>query len=256
MKISIVTACYNSVSTILDTLRSIQMQTHQDIEHIVIDGGSSDGTLEILEQNIEHIAVLISEPDKGLYDAMNKGISKATGDVIGMLNSDDLFANRNALAMIVNKLSDPSIDACYGDLIYVKCDDIDQVVRYWKSSEYKPDLFSKGWVPAHPTFYVRKSIHDKHGILFNTNYELAADYDIFLRLLFTNKINVAYIPEVLVKMRLGGATNKSLQNIINQNRESIQILKSHDYNCSPIKFICNKFINRVQQYYKRYSYVG
>ncbi|HBI22338.1 MAG TPA: glycosyl transferase, partial [Legionella sp.] len=170
MKISIVTACYNSAATIHDTLRTIQMQTHQDIEHIIIDGGSTDGTLEILEQNKQHIAYLTSEPDNGLYDAMNKGISKATGDVIGLLNSDDLFAHPLALAHVAEALADESVDACYGDLVYVNHDNINLVARYWKSSEYAPHLFAKGWVPAHPTFYVKKRVHDQHGMLFNLDY--------------------------------------------------------------------------------------
>ena len=254
MKISIVTACYNSVATIRDTLRTIQMQTHQDIEHIIIDGGSTDGTLEILEKNKAHIAHLTSEPDNGLYDAMNRGVAKATGDIIGLLNSDDMLAHENVLANVNNKLVDPAIDACYGDLVYVDQKNTDKVVRYWKSSPYKPGLIAKGWIPAHPTFYARKEVHDKYGMLFNLDYKLAADYELLLRLLYTHEINVAYIPDLMIKMRLGGTTNKSLKNILNQNKEIMRALNSHNYQYSPIKMMCNKLIDRVQQYQRKVNH--
>ena len=255
MKISIVTACYNSASTIRDTLRTIQMQTHKNIEHIIIDGGSTDGTLEILEKNRHHIAHLTSEPDNGLYDAMNRGVSKATGEIIGLLNSDDLLANEHVLSSVANTLADSEIDACYGDLVYVKQDDISQVVRYWHSKSYNPALIARGWIPAHPTFYARREVHDRYGMLFNLDYKLASDYELLLRLLVTHKINVAYIPEVMVKMRLGGTTNKSLKNIINQNKEIMRALKSHRHDFSPLKMLCSKIINRLQQYQKRAEYV-
>ncbi len=254
MKISIVTACYNSKATIEDTLRTIQMQTHQDIEHIIIDGGSTDGTLEILEKNKAHIAHLTSEPDNGLYDAMNRGVAKATGDIIGLLNSDDMLAHKDVLANVAKTLSDPNIDACYGDLVYVNQHNTDQIARYWKSTPYKPELIAKGWIPAHPTFYARKEVHDKYSMLFNLDYKLAADYELLLRLLYTHKIKVAYIPDLMIKMRLGGTTNKSLKNIINQNKEIMQALKSHDYAFSPIKMFGNKLIDRMQQYKNKASH--
>lgn len=254
MKVSIVTACYNSKATIHDTLRTIQMQTHKNIEHIVIDGGSTDGTLEILEKNRDHIALLTSEPDNGLYDAMNKGVSKATGDVIGLLNSDDLFATNHVIEDVVNTLSDPTIDACYGDLVYVDQKNTNQIARYWRSSPFDPALISKGWIPAHPTFYARREVHDQHSMLFNLDYKLAADYELLLRLLITHKINVAYIPEVMVKMRLGGTTNKSISNIINQNKEIMTALKNHKHPYSPLKMMSSKLINRLQQYRNRSDY--
>lgn len=251
MKISIVTACYNSEATIRDTLRTIQMQTHPDIEHIIIDGGSTDGTLEILEQNKAHIAHLTSEPDNGLYDAMNRGVAKATGDVIGLLNSDDMLAHENVLANVASALSDPAVHACYGDLVYVDQHNTDKVVRYWKSSPYKPELIAKGWIPAHPTFYAKREVHDQFSMLFNIDYKLAADYELLLRLLFTHKINVAYIPDLMIKMRLGGTTNKSLKNILNQNKEIMRALDSHKYQYSPVKMMYNKLIDRLQQYQRK-----
>ena len=255
MKISIVTACYNNKSTICDTLRTIQMQTHQDIEHIVIDGGSTDGTLEILEQHKERFAYFSSEPDNGHYHAMNKGLANVSGDIIGLLNSDDFFANEHVLSNINQAFSDETIDACYGDLVYVNHNNTNQVVRYWKSNAYSSELFGKGWAPAHPTFYVRKAVHEQHGMLFNLDYKLAADYDVLLRLLFAHNIKTAYIPDVMVKMRLGGATNKSLKNIINQNKEIMQILKHYNYPCSPIKFLGNKLADRIQQHLSKGAYV-
>lgn len=251
MKISIVTACYNSAATIHDTLRTIQMQTHPDIEHIIIDGGSTDGTLEILEKNRAHIAHLTSERDNGLYDAMNRGVAKATGDVIGLLNSDDLLAHKDVLSNVAKALSNPDVDACYGDLVYVKQDNIDETVRYWKSRDYEPALIGKGWIPAHPTFYAKREVHDKFSMLFNLDYKLAADYELLLKLLYAHKINVAYIPDVMVRMRLGGTTNKSLKNIVNQNKEIMKALELHNYPYSPVKMFASKLIDRVQQYAKR-----
>lgn len=250
MKISIITACYNSKETISDTLRTIQMQTHPDIEHIIMDGGSTDGTLEILEKNKAHIAHLTSGRDNGLYDAMNRGIAKATGDVIGLLNSDDMLAHKDVIANVAKTLADPGVDACYGDLVYVQRDNTDKVVRYWKSCDYKPELFGKGWMPAHPTFYVRKEVHDKHSMFFNVDYKYAADYELLVRLLYTHKINVAYIPDIMIKMRLGGTSNKSLKNILNQNRAIMDALDSHNYEYSSIKMFGSKIIERIKQYSK------
>ncbi len=254
MKISIVTACYNSAKTINDTLRTIQMQTHQDIEHIIIDGGSTDGTLEILEKNRSAIAHLTSEPDNGLYDAMNRGIAKATGDIIGLLNSDDMLAHNRVLSEVVSSLSNPDIDACYGDLVYVDQDNTNKIVRYWKSNPYNSKLLANGWIPAHPTFYAKKEVHERFGMYFNTDYKLAADYELLLRLLFKHQIRVDYIPDVMIKMRLGGTTNKSFKNIINQNKEIFRALTMHNYKHSPIKLICSKLFNRIQQYQKQTNY--
>jgi len=256
MKISIVTACFNSEDTIEDTLKSIAMQTHQDIEHIVIDGGSTDKTLEILNDYKQNIAYLTSEPDEGLYDAMNKGISKATGDIIGLLNSDDLFASKNTLSLVNKALSNENVDGCFGDLVYVNQKDTNKIVRYWKSCPYESELFAKGWMPAHPTFYVRKEVHDKYSIDFDVKYKLAADYDVLMRLLYTNKIKTTYIPEIMVKMRLGGATNKSLQNIIAQNKEIMAILKEHNYPFSSTKLFSQKIVDRLSQFIKKPAAIG
>lgn len=255
MKISIITACYNSAETIEDTLKTIEMQSHQDIEHIVIDGGSTDGTLDILHKYQHRIAYLISEPDHGLYDAMNKGISKATGDIIGLLNSDDMFAHANVLSDVVTTLTNPSIDACYGDLVYVTPQQTNKVVRYWKSCEYSTKLFGQGWMPAHPTFYVRREVHEKHSILFNLDYKLAADYEVLFRLLYLHQIKTGYIPKVMVRMRLGGATNKSMQNVVHQNKEIIKTLNHYDYPFSTFIFLGKKMIDKVRQYQQRAEYV-
>jgi glycosyltransferase involved in cell wall biosynthesis len=254
MRISIVTACYNSVATIGDTLKTIQMQTHQNIEHIIIDGGSTDGTLEILEKNKAHIAHLTSEPDNGLYDAMNRGVKKATGDIIGLLNSDDMLAHDQVLANVAKALADPTIDACYGDLVYVDQHNTKKIARYWKSSPYNPEFIAKGWIPAHPTFYARKEVHDKYGMLFDLDYKLAADYELLLRLLFTHKINATYIPDLMIKMRLGGTTNKSLKNIFNQNKEIMRALNNHNYQYSPLKMLCSKLIDRAKQYQRKVNH--
>lgn len=217
MRISIITVCYNSVSTIGDTLQSIVSQNHPSIEHIIVDGGSSDGTLDIIRQ-FPHVACLVSEKDNGLYDAMNKGLKKATGDVIGILNSDDLYLSRDVLKKVSACFDDTGVSAVYGDLQYVSPTHPERVIRNWHSGEFTRKSFYYGWMPPHPTFFVRKEVYEKVG-LFNTNLRTAADYEMMLRILLKHRFDAAYIPEVLVKMRAGGLSNRSLKHRLAANRE-------------------------------------
>ena len=246
MKISVITVVYNSASTIQFAIDSVLNQTFNNIEYIVVDGASTDGTLEILEKNKKNIDVLISEPDKGIYDAMNKGLKAATGDVIGTLNSDDFYADNYVLEKVYKCFTEYKTDSVFGDLIYVKHDDINKNVRYWKSSEYSPGKFKRGWHPAHPTFFVKSYVYEKYG-LFNTDLKIAADYEIMLRFLEKYRISSQYIPEVLVKMRLGGASNQNIKNIIKANGESLKSWKLNGLKTSPFLFFCKPF-RKVLQY--------
>lgn len=217
MKISIITATYNSAVTIRDTLSCIASQQYHNIEHLIIDGVSKDKTLEIVNE-FSHVAKVISEKDKGIYDAMNKGVQLATGDIIGILNSDDFYTCPLVLSKVAAAFEDPAVDAVYGDLQYVKQDNVDVVTRTWKSGRYKKKLLYYGWMPPHPTFFVRRHIYDKCG-LFNTTLRSAADYELMLRILLKHNTRVEYIPEVLVKMRAGGVSNASLKNRLRANKE-------------------------------------
>lgn len=217
MTITIIIPCFNSARTIEETLESIQKQSYNNIQLIVVDGGSTDVTLQILKKYSSLIDQQISEQDNGIYDAMNKGIARATGDVIGILNSDDFYVNENVIAKVAEAFV-PGIDAVYGDLQYVDQLNTDKVIRTWKSGNYSRNDFLFGWMPPHPTFFVRKEVYQQLGN-FNTALRSAADYEFMLRVLFKNQLKAAYIPEVLVRMRAGGVSNASFRNRVNANKE-------------------------------------
>ena len=218
MKISIITVSYNSSNTIYDTINSINMQTYPNIEHIFVDGLSNDDTLNIINSNAQRNPIIISEEDNGLYDAMNKGISIATGDVIGILNSDDVYSNKNIISNIIKQIELCKVDSVYGDLIYTKPNDLNRIKRYWKSGDFNKNKFLFGWMPPHPTFFVKREIYLKHG-LFNLTLKSAADYEIMLRFLFKKNISTAYLNEVVVKMRSGGKSNQNLVSRLKGNKE-------------------------------------
>jgi glycosyltransferase involved in cell wall biosynthesis len=217
MKITIITATYNSASTVRDTLESVSQQQYQPVEHIIVDGLSKDGTLDIV-RTYPHVARVVSEKDKGIYDAMNKGLQLATGEVVGILNSDDFYNDRDVLSQVMAAFKDPAVDVVYGDLQYVKQNDIQTVVRYWKSGKFKKRYFYYGWMPPHPTFFVRRRIYETIG-LFNTDLRSAADYEMMLRIMVRHNARAYYIPRVLVKMRAGGVSNASIKNRLRANRE-------------------------------------
>ena len=217
MKISIVTPAFNSAATIRDTLESIKMQDYPDIEHIIIDGVSKDLTMEILT-GYPHVSKTISEPDRGLYDAMNKGIRLATGDVVGILNSDDFYTHPQVLSRVAALFAQTGADALYADLEYVDMRDTTRVVRTWKAGAIKPGCFLRGWMPPHPTFFVRRHLYEQFG-LFNPELRFSADYELMLRFLLKNKLSACYLPEVTVRMRTGGASNANLFNRFRANRE-------------------------------------
>ena len=251
MKISIITVTFNSFLFINDCLASVKEQKYDDFEHIIIDGASTDGTLSLLESKREQFGALISKPDKGIYDAMNKGIKIASGDIIGFLNSDDFYANNDILSKVADIFkNNPSLDACYADLIYTDQNDISKDIRYWKSSKFTPGLFSKGWCPPHPTFFVRSSVYEQFGN-FNLNYRIASDVELMMRFIEVHKINVRYIPELWIKMRMGGTTNNSFKNIFIQNKEVLYALNSHNLSNNLISFFVHKIISRSLQFFKK-----
>jgi len=217
MKISIITATYNSAATVRDTLVSIQDQRHTDIEHIMVDGRSSDKTLDIVS-GFAHVAKIISEKDKGIYDAMNKGIGMATGEVIGILNSDDMYTDDQVLTDVAKAFEDPRVMTVYADLQYVNPDNPQRVIRTWRSGLYQKRNFYYGWMPPHPTFFVRKSVYDLAGV-FDLSLRSAADYELMLRILLKHGLTAHYIPRVIVKMRAGGMSNASLWNRLRANKE-------------------------------------
>jgi glycosyltransferase len=217
LKISIITATYNSAGTVRDTLNCISRQDHPDIEHIVVDGGSKDQTAAIV-RSFPHVAKWVSERDNGIYDAMNKGIGLATGDVIGILNSDDLYTGPSVLSTIAKAFSDPAVMTVYADLQYVHPDDTDRVVRTWRTGSFRKSRFYYGWMPPHPTFFVRSEVYRLAG-LFNTDLRSAADYEIMLRILLKHGLSTVYIPDVIVRMRTGGMSNASLWNRLRANKE-------------------------------------
>lgn len=219
MKISIVTIAYNSAQTIEATLQSVIQQDYPDIEYIVIDGGSSDGTQAIVQKYLHRIAHFSSEPDKGIYDAMNKGVRAATGDVIGVLNSDDFYADASVIRDVVSTLkANPECEALYADLVYVDRAHTDKVTRYWKAGQFNRLRFRQGWMPPHPTFFVSRSAYDRFG-LYSLDLKSAADYELMLRFLYKHKIRCCYLPRVITRMRVGGESNVSLKNRLRANKE-------------------------------------
>jgi glycosyltransferase len=202
----------------------VALQTHADLEHIVIDGASTDNTLDVVRQRGRHVARVLSEPDRGIYDAMNKGLAMVTGAVVGFLNADDMLATPDAVAAIASAAADPLVSAAFGDLVYVRHDRPDQVVRHWRCGPFSPSRLRYGWMPPHPTFYVRRSLLPKVGG-FDTSLRIAADYDFMLRCLRLPGIRTAYVPQVLVRMRMGGASNRSLLAILRKSSEDLETLK-------------------------------
>lgn len=249
-KISIITVCFNSEKTIKKTLKSVQNQKYNKIEHVIIDGKSNDKTLSIVKK-FQHIKKIISEKDHGIYYAMNKGLKIATGEIIGFLNSDDFYANNNVLKN-VSKLfkEDPRLEACYADLVYVNALDTSKIIRFWKSDYFVQGAFSKGWCPPHPTFFVKKSVYEQHGN-FDTNYKLASDAELMMRFMEVKKIKVKYEPKLWVKFRIGGVSNKSLKNITIQNIEVLKALKNHGLKFNYITFFFKKLILKIKQFVQK-----
>lgn len=250
MKISIITVCYNSALTIGDTINSVESQSYTDKEHIVVDGNSSDSTMDIVRAS-SSITHFVSEPDKGVYDAMNKGIALATGGVIGFLNSDDFYVDDSVLTQVAEVFADSEVDACYADLIYVDKKDTNKIVRYWKSRTFVPKLFEGGWMPAHPTFFVRREVYEELGG-FDLSYRIQADFELTMRFLEIYRIKSVHIPKIFIKMRVGGVSNNSIVNIVKGNIEAYKACKKNHLSIS-LLFNIKKIASRVPQFFVRPS---
>lgn len=246
MKITIITVCKNAEATIGDCIRSVQQQTHDEMEHWIIDGASKDGTLDEIRACGHPEKFLLSESDSGQYEAMNKGLALATGDVIGFLHADDLYAHAKVLETVANTMASGTIDACYADLSYVKPDDLDHVIRYWKSENYRPGLFSKGWMLPHPTFFTRRETYQTLGN-FDTRFTIGADWDLLLRFIEVEQIRTHYHPDLWVKMRTGGTSNRSLTNIIRNNIQCWQAFGKNKIHPSPA-YPFYKLFHRLSQF--------
>lgn len=249
MKISIITVCYNSERTIKDTIDSVLAQDYANIEYIIIDGQSSDGSIDLVKSYGNRIDQFISEKDKGMYDALNKGIQLATGDLIGILNSDDFYTDEKVISDVVAQIKADDADALYADLHYVDVQDSSIVKRYWKSGPYKAGKFLKGWMPPHPTFFLKKSAYEKYGS-FNLSLKSAADYELMLRMIHKEKVKLTYLPRVIVKMRMGGMSNSSLINRLRANREDQKAWKINGLKPHPLTFMY-KPLRKIFQFLRK-----
>jgi glycosyltransferase involved in cell wall biosynthesis len=249
LKVSIITVCYNSAETIADTISSVLSQDHPSIEYIVIDGASTDGTLDIINKHKEKISYFISEKDKGLYDAINKGIAAATGDVIAILHADDIYTDKSVIAAVAQFMEAKGTDTMYGDLQYVDRNNVDIIKRHWVSGEYKHGMFLKGWMPPHPSFFVRRSCYEKFGN-FTLALRSAADYEMMLRLLHKHHCSTSYLPQVLVKMRVGGTSNVSIMNRLKANREDKKAWTMNGLQPGMFTFI-QKPLSKIGQFFSK-----
>ena len=246
VKVSIITVTYNSEKYLADCIASVRKQTYGNIEHIIVDGKSTDGTLKIIQKNAASLSHWISETDRGMYDAINKGIKMATGDIIGVLNSDDMLASADVIMDIVACFEEKKVDSVYGDLVYVDPVNPQKVIRYWKGLTYKRSRFNYGWMPAHPTFYIRRELVEKYGE-YENHYFTAADYEFMARYLYRHKVSSSYIPKLIVKMRNGGASNGNIYRRLRANRRDYLAMKK---NRIPFAFMVSilKPLIKIPQY--------
>jgi glycosyltransferase involved in cell wall biosynthesis len=247
-KISIITVVYNSSKTIGEAIESVLSQDYPDIEHIIVDGASTDGTLEIIKSYSDRIAKFISEPDKGIYDAMNKGLKIATGDIIGILNSDDFYADNTVISDIVREFEMKNVEMVFGDLVFVKPDNLNKVVRFYSTPDFTPNKFAWGWMPPHPTCYLKKSVYERYGC-FKTDYHIAADYEILTRFMAKHKITYSHIPKILIKMRTGGISTRSLKSNWTLNQEIVRGCTENGIKTNIVK-VLSKFFTKIFQLYR------
>lgn len=250
MKVSIITVVRNNVATINDAINSVIGQTYKNIEYIVVDGASTDGTVSVVQSYTNKIDKFITEKDHGLYDAMNKGITLATGDIIGILNSDDMYFDKNVIESIVNTFREKKTDSVFGDLHYVDKNNTDKVMRYWKTSNFRPGSFAKGWHPPHPSFFVKKEVYEKYG-LYDLELSISADFDLMLRLLEKHQISSVHLPKILVKMRTGGQSNNNLKNIITSNKSILRSFSKNKIRVNKWLYLFNRLMPKLIQIIKK-----
>ena len=235
LTITVITACFNAADTLEDTLRSVLTQDWPNVEYIVMDGGSTDGSLAVLESYRDKIAHLRSAPDQGMYDAYNQGLKLATGEVVALLNADDMYANPSVLRRVAERFEQTLANAIYGDLVYVSRSDPNQVVRYWRSGFYRRERFKYGWMPPHPAFFLKRAAYEQHGG-FDLRLHSAADYELMLRMLYKNGLTASWLPEVLVRMRSGGKSNATMGNRLSANREDAEAWRMNELQPLPFTF--------------------
>jgi glycosyltransferase len=223
MMISIITVVFNRVGTISSAIDSVQLQSYPFLEHVIIDGGSTDGTIEVIKRKINKDTIFVSESDEGIYDAINKGICLSSGEILGLLHSDDYFIDKHVITEIINAFKDPEIDAVYGDLEYISRDNPSKVIRYWRAGPFSKNKLKMGWMPPHPTLFLRRRVFDRDGV-YDLRYRISSDYDAILRYFGSEKMRAIYIPRVLIRMRLGGVSNASVSHIFLKIREDYLIL--------------------------------
>lgn len=246
MKISIITITYNSSETIHNTLTSVASQEYPNIEHIIVDGASKDNTLEKVSK-FPHVAKVISEPDKGIYDAMNKGIKAATGDVIGILNSDDFFSTNQIIQKVVDGF-EQGVDCIIGDVAFVNPDDLNKIVRYYSAAKWHPAKFQKGYMPPHPSFYLRKEFYEKLG-LYQIDYKIAADYELLVRMLHKHKLRYKYLPLQIVTMRTGGVSTQNIKSRYILNKEIVRACAENDISTNMV-YLSFKYANKLFEYFQ------
>ncbi len=248
MKTSVITVSFNSAATIGDTLSSLAIQSWPDIEHIVIDGGSTDGTLEIVRQDGKHTTHVVSESDDGIYDAMNKGVAAATGDIIGFLNADDCYAHKDVLRDVATAMAAEDIDAVFGDVTFFRPDDPGGVVRRYRSANFRPDRIAWGWMPAHPSLFVRRNIFDRVGP-FATDFQIAGDFEWVARAFHKGALRYRYLPEVLVRMRMGGISTGGWRNTLLLNREVMRACHDNGIRTNWLK-ILSKYPAKILELFR------
>jgi glycosyltransferase involved in cell wall biosynthesis len=236
MKLSVITACYNSAHTIADTIRTVLSQNYGEIEHIFVDGGSTDGTLDIIEAGRGSNSKLIPGPDKGTYDALNKGLAASSGDLVGFLHADDMYADESVISRVVDEFRSDSLDAVYGDVAFVRRDDIDRIVRVYDSGRFRPSRIAWGWMPAHPALFLSRRIFERFGS-FKTDYRIAADFEFVARIFSAPDFKYRYLPQVLIKMRMGGISTKGWRSTLTLNKEVLRACRENGINTNYLKIL-------------------
>lgn len=247
-RITIITAVYNRAAVIGQAIDTVAQQTYPNVEHLIIDGASTDGTLTVIEARRHPRMSVFSEPDKGIYDALNKGIARASGDIIGLLHSDDFFAQDTVLQKVADAFADPKIDAVYSDLDYVAADDTSRIIRHWTAGEFSSAKMRQGWMPPHPTLFLRAGVFERLGT-YDTSYRISADYEAILRWFSKGRLQAGYIPEVLVKMRVGGESNKSMAKILRKSQEDYRALRANQI--GGIFTLAMKNLSKIPQFFQK-----
>ncbi|MCI5073630.1 glycosyltransferase family 2 protein [Oricola sp.] len=248
MMISVVTVVFNRANVIKDALESVQRQSYRDYEHVIQDGGSTDGTLEIIESVANEKTRIESAPDGGIYDAINKGIARCRGNVVGLMHSDDFFADDDVLKRVADVMTTQDVDGVYGDLQYVSASSERKVIRHWSSGTYTRSKLRNGWMPPHPTLYLKREVFERYG-LYDTELFISADYEAMMRWLYKHEIRLAYIPEVLIKMRVGGASNGSVKQLIEKSRQDLIAIRRHEI--GGLRTLASKNLRKLDQFLKR-----